>query len=245
VDDLAPGKYNADRHPSRQGPRTRDGLEVRSEDVADAGTVLLKEGLTLHGRVLDAKDDSPIPGAGVSVDEPQGMMRFSLGETSAHATLSMPREASRPPAWRAKTYDVSVAHPDYARAAARAEAKEDAPEVVVRLTRGGTLTGTVRDAQHQPIPTPSIMVMQGMGGTPNSAATGEDGVYKLERLTPGSYRVLRLPEGNRIAITIGPGMKTVEIKEGEVAVVDFDDAAKITSPGACCAGERPGFPAPC
>jgi len=239
VDDLAPGKYTLIATLPGKAPARVTGLEVRSEDVADAGTVLLKEGLTLHGRVLDAKDDSPIPGAGVSVDEPQGMMRFSLGETSAHATLSDAQGGFEATGLEAKTYDVSVAHPDYARAAARAEAKEDAPEVVVRLTRGGTLTGTVRDAQHQPIPNASIMVMQGMGGTPSSAATGEDGVYKLERLTPGSYRVLRLPEGNRIAITIGPGMKTVEVKEGEVAVVDFDDAAKITLTGRVLRGERP------
>jgi hypothetical protein len=110
---------------------------------------------------------------------------------------------------------------------------------MVRLSRGGTLTGTVRDAQKLPVPNASIMVMQGMGGTPQSTATGEDGVYKLERLTPGSYRVLRLPEGGRIAITIGPGMKTVDIKEGEVTVLDFDEAAKITLTGRVLRGDRP------
>src|SRR4029079_3662034 len=80
VDDLAPGKYTLIATLPGKAPARVTGLEVRSEEVADAGTVLLKEGLTLHGRVLDAKDDSPTRGAGVSVDEPQGMMRFSLGE---------------------------------------------------------------------------------------------------------------------------------------------------------------------
>jgi len=239
VEDLAPGKYTLIATLPGKAPARVTGLEVRSEDVADAGTVLLKEGLALHGRVLDAKDDSPIPGAAVSVDEPQGGMRFSLGEVSAHATLSDAQGGFEVSGLEAKTYDVSVGHPDYARAAARAEARDDAPEVVVRLSRGGTLTGTVRDQQRQPVPNASIMVMQGMGGSPNSTATGEDGVYKLERLTPGSYRVLRLPEGNRIAITIGPGMKMVDVKEGEVTVLDFDDAAKITLTGRVLRGDRP------
>ncbi|HEX5041680.1 MAG TPA: carboxypeptidase regulatory-like domain-containing protein [Candidatus Polarisedimenticolaceae bacterium] len=239
VENLAPGKYTLIATLPGKAPARVAGLEVRSEDVADAGTVLLKEGLALHGRVLDAKDDSPIPGATVSVDEPQGGMRFSLGEVSAHATLTDAQGGFDVTGLESKTYDVSVAHPEYARAAARAEAKEDAPEVVVRLSRGGTLTGTVRDAQKLPVPNASIMVMQGMGGTPQSTATGEDGVYKLERLTPGSYRVLRLPEGGRIAITIGPGMKMVDVEEGEVTVLDFDDAAKITLSGRVLRGDRP------
>ncbi|HET9299385.1 MAG TPA: carboxypeptidase regulatory-like domain-containing protein, partial [Candidatus Polarisedimenticolaceae bacterium] len=239
VESLAPGKYTLIATLPGKAPARVTGLEVRSEDVADAGTVLLKEGLSLHGRVLDAKDDSPIPGAMVSVDEPQGMMRFSMGEASAHATLTDAQGGFDVAGLESKTYDVSVAHPEYARAASRAEAKEDAPEVVVRLSRGGTLTGTVRDQQRLPIANASIMVMQGMGGSPQSTATGEDGVYKLERLTPGSYRVLRLPEGGRIAITIGPGMKMVDVKEGEVTVLDFDDAAKITLTGRVLRGDKP------
>ncbi len=239
VEDLAPGKYTLIATLPGKAPARVAGLEVRSEDVADAGTVLLKEGLSLRGRVLDAKDDSPIPGAAVSVDEPQGMMRFNLGEASAHATLTDAQGGFDVAGLESKTYDVSVAHPEYARAASRAEAKEDAPEVVVRLSRGGTLTGTVRDAQRQPVPNASIMLMQGMGGSPQSTATGEDGVYKLERLTPGSYRVLRLPEGGRIAITIGPGMKMVDVKEGEITVLDFDDAAKIAVTGRVLRGDKP------
>jgi protocatechuate 3,4-dioxygenase beta subunit len=238
VEDLAPGKYTLIATLPGKAPARVMGLEVRSEDVADAGTVLLKEGLSLQGRVLDAKDDSPIAGAAVSVDEPQGMMRFSLGEVSAHATMSDTQGGFEVTGLEAKTYEVAVGHPDFARAATRAEAKEGAAEVVVRLSRGGTLTGTVRDQQRLPVPGATVMVMQGMGGTPQSATTAEDGTYRMERLTPGNYRVLRLAEGNRIAITIGPGMKTVDIKEGEVSIADFDDAAKITLTGRVLRGDQ-------
>jgi protocatechuate 3,4-dioxygenase beta subunit len=239
LEGLEPGKYTLIATLSGKAPARVAGLEVRSEDVADAGTVLLEEGLSLRGRVLDAKDDSPIPGAAVSVDEPQGMMRFSMGEVSAHATMSDAQGGFEVTGLETKTYEVAVGHPDFARAATRAEAKEGAPEVVVRLSRGGTLTGTVRDAQKLPVPNASVMVMQGMGGSPQTTATGEDGVYKLERLTPGSYRVLRLPAGNRVAITIGPGMKSADIKEGGVTVLDFDDAAKIVLTGRVLRGDQP------
>ena len=239
LEGLEPGKYTLIATLPGKAPARVAGLEVRSEDVADAGTVLLKEGLSLRGRVLDAKDDSPIPGAAVSVDEPQGMMRFSMGDVSAHATMSDAQGGFEVAGLETKTYEVAVGHPDFARAATRAEAKEGAPEVVVRLSRGGTLTGTVRDAQKLPVPNASVMVMQGMGGSPQTTASGEDGVYKLERLTPGSYRVLRLAAGNRVAITIGPGMKSADIKEGEVTVLDFDDAAKIMLTGRVLRGDQP------
>jgi uncharacterized GH25 family protein len=237
VESLEPGKYTVVATAQGKAPARKAGVEVRSEDVADVGTLPISDGLELRGRVLDVKDESPVAGAVVTVDEPRAFGRMPFGEAAARTALSDALGGFEVGGLEAKAYEVGVSHPDYARADARAQVGESTPEVVVRLSRGGILTGAVRDAQAVPVPGATVMVMQGMGGNLQSTTTGDDGVYRLERLAPGSYRAMRAPEGNRIMI--GPGMKTAEIREGEVTVLDFDDASRITLTGRVLRGDRP------
>jgi protocatechuate 3,4-dioxygenase beta subunit len=128
---------------------------------------------------------------------------------------------------------VDVSQPDYSPNTGRVEISADADtdDFVVKLSRGGTITGLVRDAQKQPVPNTGVLLTKvPMGGGPQTVSTGPDGRYNFEKIAPGEYMVIRAPTGGGPLMLFG-GMKQVVVKEGETTVHDLDEAAKINITG--------------
>lgn len=228
LDDVAPGTVTVEARAVGAAPGRKSGVKVAAEQVVDVGTLVLPEGRTVRGRVLDAKDDTPLAGAVVSALVAQGGMRVRLPgmDGAAGSAVSGTDGAFEIRGLEPRAYNVAAQHPDFSPNETTVEvpADQDPGEIAVRLSRGGTLTGLVRDAAKAPVPGANIMVMKGFGGELQSAATGPDGRYTIEKLSPGTYSAIRQPDDGRIII--GMGMKQVTIKEGEITTLDFDEASK-------------------
>lgn len=96
--------------------------------------------------------------------------------------------------------------------------------LVLRLRRGGRLTGEVFDKRGAPAAGREIQIF-GLGGSDHRQATTDDaGAFAVESLSPGSYQVMMQPtaeDQERLAKTAEEG--------GEFDVASFFDSMKMTS----------------
>jgi carboxypeptidase family protein len=215
-----------------KAPGRKSGLKVAPEQVVDAGTLILEDGRALRGRVVAAKDDAPVPGATISVAVPQGFM-MTGGRDAAGVAISGLDGRFEIAGLEPRTYGVDATQPDYSPNSGRVEigADADTEDFVIKLSRGGTITGLVRDAQKQVLPNVQVLLTKmGMGGGPQAASTGPDGRYSFEKIAPGEYMVIRAPTGGGPVMLFG-GMKQVTVREGETTSFDLDESSKINLTG--------------
>jgi len=140
-----------------------------------------------------------------------------------------------------RTYAVDATQPDYSPSSGRVEiaADADTDDFVVKLSRGGIITGLVRDAQKATLPNVQVLLTKmGMGSGPQTASTGPDGRYSFEKVAPGEYMVIRAPAGGGPLMLFG-GMKQVVVREGETTVHDLDESSKINLTGRVLKGGQP------
>jgi protocatechuate 3,4-dioxygenase beta subunit len=241
VDDIDPGTWTIEAIAGGKVPAKKTGVRIDSEQVVDLGTLVLEDGKSLRGRVLDARDDSPVAGASVRASVPQGLsFDFNRVVESGGAMTDLDGTFTIE-GLDAGSRNLSAEHADYATAEIRVEIPADGEpaEAVLRLLRGGTLTGVVRDAQKQPIAGTSIVLGGRMFGMDTKAVeTGPDGRYTFERLAPGDYNAMRPPDGSG-RLVLRMGAKNVTIAEGQTTTLDFDEAPKISLSGRVLRGQQP------
>jgi protocatechuate 3,4-dioxygenase beta subunit len=241
LDGVAPGVVTVTATSDGKAPGRKSGVKVLSDQVADAGTITLEEGRALRGRVVAAKDDAPIAGATVSVSPPQGFMMSPGANTVSGLAMTGTDGQFEISGLEARTYAIDATQPDYSPNTGRIEmgADADTDDFVIKLSRGGTITGFVRDAQRQPQVNVQVLLTKvPMEGGPQTVSTGSDGRYAFEKITPGEYMVIRAPTGGGPLMLFG-GMKQVVVREGETTVHDLDDAAKINLSGRVQKGGQP------
>jgi protocatechuate 3,4-dioxygenase beta subunit len=233
VEGIAPGMVTITAKADGKAPGRKSGVKVISDQVIDVGTLTLDDGRALRGRVVAAKDDSPIPGATVSLSPPQGFMMSSGGNNVAGMAITGVDGQFEITGLEARTYAIDATQPDYSLNSGRVEigADADTDDFIVKLSRGGTLTGVVRDGQKVPQVNVSVLLTKiPMAGGPQTVTTGSDGRYTFEKIAPGEYMVIRAPSGGGPLMLIG-GMKQVTVREGETTVHDLDESAKINLSG--------------
>jgi protocatechuate 3,4-dioxygenase beta subunit len=241
LDGVEPGMVTITAKADGKAPSRKSGLKVVSDQVTEAGTIILDDGRALRGRVVAAKDDAPVPGATVSVSVPQGMMMTSGRDSTAAMAISGLDGRFEILGLEPKAYTVDATQPDYSTNTGRVEigAEADTDDFVIKLSRGGTITGAVRDAQRQPQANVQVLMTKiPMGGGPQTASTGPDGRYTFEKIAPGEYMVIRAPTGGGPLMLVG-GMKQVTVREGETTIHDLDEAAKINLSGRVLKGGQP------
>jgi protocatechuate 3,4-dioxygenase beta subunit len=233
LDNVTPGKVTIEVHAQGMAPGRKTGIDVRADQVADAGTITLESGRALRGRVLAGKDDAPVPGASITLSQPQGfVMRIGADAADGFAVSGIDGTfeiAGLEP----RAYAVAASQPDYSPSSGRVEipADQDVSDFIIRLSKGGILTGTVHDAQKQPVPGVQILIAKmPMSGGPQTATTAADGRYSIDKLPPGDYIVLKAPAPGQ-PLMLSSGMKQASIREGETTVFDLDDASKINLSG--------------
>ncbi|HEX4825149.1 MAG TPA: carboxypeptidase-like regulatory domain-containing protein [Candidatus Polarisedimenticolaceae bacterium] len=234
LDNVDPGMMTIAVLADGKAPSKKAGVKITSDEVTDIGTVRLEDGRTLRGRVIAAKDDAPIPGATVTVTQPQGFGRIMSGDPPAGSAITSLDGHFEIAGLEARTYAVDAGQPDYSPSSGRVEivADQDPDDFIIHLSKGGTITGMVRDANRQPIPQAGVLLVspsRGDGG-PQSASTGPDGRYTFDKIAPGDYMVIRAPSGGGPLMLFG-GMKSVAVREGEVTTYDIDEAAKVNASG--------------
>ncbi len=241
LDGVEPGVVTISATADGKAPTRKSGLKVVSDQVVDVGTITLEDGRALRGRVVAAKDDAPLPGATVSVSPPQGFMMSSGRNTTAGLAISGLDGRFEIVGLEPRTYAVDASQPDYSPNSGRVEigADADTDDFVIKLSRGGAITGLVRDGQKQIQANVQVLLTKvPMGGGPQTASTGPDGRYSFEKIAPGEYMVIRAPTGGGPLMLFG-GMKQVVVREGETTVHDLDDAAKINLTGRVLKGGQP------
>jgi len=241
LDGVEPGTVTVTANADGKAPGRKSGLKVVPDQATDVGTITLEDGRVLRGRVVSAKDDAPVPGATVSVAQPQGFMMTVGRDSAAGVAISALDGRFEIAGLEPRTYAVDVTQPDYSPNSGRVEIAPDADtdDFVVKLSRGGTITGLVRDAQRQIVPNAGVLLTKiPMGGGPQTVSTGPDGRYTFEKIAPGEYMVIRAPTGGGPLMLIG-GMKQVTVREGETTVHDLDDASKINVTGRVLKGGQP------
>jgi uncharacterized GH25 family protein len=241
LDNVDPGNVTLTVLSEGRAPARKAGLMIVSEQVLDVGTLTLDDGKTLRGRVVAAKDDAPIAGATVTLSQPQGFGRMMGNELPAGAAITSLDGHFEIPGLEVRTYAINAGQPEYSPNSGRVEIPSDGDpeEFVIHLSKGGTVTGLVRDAAKQPIPNASVLLLNpGRGEGPQTASAGVDGRYTFEKITPGEYTIIRAPTGGGPLMLFG-GMKQVAVREGETTVYDLDEASKINLTGRVLKGGQP------
>jgi len=241
LDGVEPGTVTLTANADGKAPGRKSGLKVASDQVTDVGTITLEDGRVLRGRVVSAKDDAPVPGATVSVSQPQSFMMTVGRDNAAGVAISALDGRFEIAGLEPRAYAIDVTQPDYSPNSGRVEISPDADtdDFVVKLSRGGTITGLVRDAQKQILPNAGVLLTKiPMAGGPQTVSTGPDGRYTFEKIAPGEYMVIRAPTGGGPLMLIG-GMKQIVVREGETTVHDLDEASKINLTGRVLKGGQP------
>jgi Carboxypeptidase regulatory-like domain len=183
LEGLSPREYSlmvrAPRYQSYQQP-----VRVPAEGEEQPLTILLKRGLGLHGRVLDA-GGQPAPGVQVSAQAaasdagPIVRMPSSFGAARSGPDGSFAIEGLAP-----GRHEVRAKGDDGASARTLAEA--GAEDVVLRLERSGAVQGRVTGSDGAPA---SGVKVRLFGSVPflGDATTDEAGAFDLERVPPGQY----------------------------------------------------------
>ena len=226
---VPPGTHDLTvRGPEFAETSVRD-VQVASGQVRDVGTVTVKRGRTVRGRVLTA-GGAPVAGATVVI----GMQL--LGDGTSLASSAMAAFDEQLGVRRARTEAngayvirgiaegkelfLAAEHGEHGRSATATVAPgPDSPTIDLRLAGVGGVAGTVRAAGK---PASAIQVF----ATPRGAAshntlvqTGQDGRYQIERLAAGQYKVTAM-------LGAGPGAtmtaRDVTVVAGKRATLDID-----------------------
>ena len=183
--------------------------------------------------MLASKDDAPVVGASVTLTQPQGFtmrMGADAADGLAVSTLDGTFEID---GLEPRAYAVAASQPDYSPASGRVEipVDQDVTDFVIHMSKGGVLTGLVRDAQKQTVPNVQVLIAKmPMSGGPQTASTGGDGRYTFDKLPPGDYIVMKAPAPGQ-PLTLSSGMKQATVREGETTEFDLDDASAINLTG--------------
>lgn len=220
---LAPGTYSVEvRAPSTVTARI-ERVKVLAGEVTDVGTVRLEPGLRLRGRVLRGDGDAPVVGARIRAD--RGAGPASWGHDPADAIAVSSRDGSfAVDGLEATRYTFTLDHALLAplQRSVVVDAEQALDVVVFRMTAGGSVAGTVLDRDELPVAGASIVIYRPYGGYDvRTTSTEADGSFRASRLAPGQYMVILTGPSYRGGL--GNGMRTVEIRDGEVTAVAFRD----------------------
>ncbi len=186
------------------------------------GRIILQSGGIVSGREVDGATGQPIFGARVTIV--QGSSRFLKANAGAPSGARSGRKPTQTTdsngtfsfsGLKGGSLTLRVKHTDYveAKATANPDVVAESRELVIELTRGGEITGTVFGPGEQPRRNMQIYLI---GDDPRSnkrARSGRDGQFTFRSVVPGSYTVKALEfaqEGRpveevEVRVDIGPG----------------------------------------
>jgi hypothetical protein len=174
------------------------GVIVREDETTPDVEVRATKGRALRGRVLDAVTGRPVIGATVSADGGSGGLPLPPGfEDGASFTDADGRFELIGLALG--TARLVARHSEYAEASKLVEVAAVTPEIDIRLSSGGTLSGVVVSEAGAPVGGAAVSVQAGgqggmrfgpgpgLGGS--SALSDDGGRFRVDRLSAGRYSV--------------------------------------------------------
>jgi uncharacterized GH25 family protein len=248
VTGLSEGSYSISIHSKGLVTERREKIEVTPGEAVDIGDITLSAGATLHGTVVEAGTGKPIGGAAVSIEGP-GL--FNMGEfiigNAEKGLLTEPNGSFTLAGLAPGEIEILVKHESYSTKRKQVAIAGGVPpaEITVELSSGGVIEGTVRDSKGELVAGGMVMVMRGF--TPSGdgpVPTDEFGHFRVERLPPGTYRVMAMPmpgkDSDSASILSELKMQTVEVREGKTSIVHLPPkGGMITVNGIVRRGSKP------
>jgi hypothetical protein len=230
---LAAGRYTVEARAPGRSPGRCQGIEVTTDEATDAGQIVLEPGLSLRGRVVRATDGSGVAHAAVRLERASGFaVRMQPGAVEAGTTSNAEGEFTLDglePGRYALTAEHSAFSP--AKSSVQLDGEAPAGDVEIRLSVGGQIRGTVRDAAGRPIAQADVALFrQGdIGFDQRVATTGADGVYGFSRVSAGTYAVSLSRGSSRDPMRLNS--KIAAVRDDETTIVDFDEGGGIALSG--------------
>lgn len=201
-------------------PQTQDNLLTEyyddSADFAGATPVTVAVGhdavgidaqLTAAGSItgmVTGSDGAPVAGAAVeALSQTGGLLPSTVTDAEGHYTLTAipdgayvvrftPAPLANPAAGLLIQYYSGATTVEQA-TRVQVVAGQVTDHIDAALSAGGSITGTVTDAQGLPVPDVTVYPRHAAGGTLPYATTGPDGTYVIEGLPTGDYTVIFNP----------------------------------------------------
>lgn len=230
------GRYTLSvRGPNSRSTRIED-VVVSEGGTVDIGRVVLDPGVTLLGEVVTGDGNLPVPAVSLEVEAPGALPFMTQGFDRPVAVISDPEGRFVINGLDPGTTTLKATHPKYSVAELRLTLEDGVePEpVTVRMTQGGTITGTVRNDDGSPAAGNYLAIMVGFSPSDARAETAEDGTYRFDHVPPGAVQVARVIRGRSM-----PELRPATVREGETTVVDFGDPAPIVVTGSVLVGDEP------
>jgi hypothetical protein len=184
--------------------------------------IRLGDGEHVVGEVVDAMTGEPVPTAFASLADPSKLERLRFVRPERVASLGMTGfggwfELRKVPRG---LLVLVVEHPDYLTEFVPVNTHDQLPSV--KLHRGGTITGTVRDAKGTPLPGARVIALSEDANDGAEVIADVRGRFELKRLRPGHYRI--------VAESFGTATETpfqVPVSDGMAADVNVELKTKV------------------
>jgi len=226
IDNIAPGTYTVEARAPDWAPERRSGIVAAPGEATEIDTIVLKPGRGLDGRVVAAEDAMPVQGVTLELRAPRGWMRASdeipYGTAVSDEDGVFMLRGLVPGEYALRAHHFAFAMAEITVAVA---ADDSGEEIVVQLSRGGSLSGTVRDRFGSPSPQRTVVLGKTLTDPEaRQSRTDAAGVYRFDRVAPGTYEARLTPDaGQGFRITT----VAVVIHENDVTLQDFEDASGI------------------
>ncbi len=205
--------------------------------------IRLGDGEHVVGEVVDAVTGEPIPTAFASLADPNKLERLRFIRPERVANLGMTGfggwfELRKVPRG---LLVLVVEHPDYLTEFVPVNTRDQLPSV--KLHRGGTITGTVRDAKGTPMPGVRVVALSEDANDGSEATADVRGRFEMKRLRPGHYRVVvesfgqateaafQVPVDDGMAADVSVELKT-KVRQMQLQEIDLGAAPAPAPEGA-------------
>lgn len=219
--DLPEGRYRVGlRDPTARWNEPARFLKEPAPRTVDAGADDLEFILPLKGGIVTARVVSKRDGRPLRRFEATFIRyKFFLPagtEITWGASGGFRRELDEPGTWQV---DISAAgHASHRTERFTLKQGEVKDLGTLRLGEGGTIAGTVRDAQGRPVPYTRINILNAKFQTNDEEPfTDQEGAFQLKGISPGTYTVFAISP--RHPLVMVPGVK---VSEGRRASVDLE-----------------------
>jgi hypothetical protein len=191
--------------------------------------ITLSQGEHVLGEILDAETEMPVADARASLADPAKLERLRFVRPERLAPLGVSGaggwyELRRVPRG---LLVLVVSHPDYLTEFVPVNTRDPLP--AVRLHRGGTIAGAVRDVRRAPVAGARVVALSEQAGDAAEAAADASGRFEMRRLRPGRYRLVArvlgrttdagevtVPDGGVAQVTIPVGFRELELPVAEI-----------------------------